>query len=109
MWDRIDSIDDGELWETHQTLKVQLIEAYGQLVVTHADTHQPAAGAYVKVYAKMRDGEVKFLKDGYTDLRGRFDYASLNTNEMENAERLSILILSDAFGAVVRETAPPKR
>jgi starch phosphorylase len=26
VWDKIDSIDDGELWETHQTLKVQLIE-----------------------------------------------------------------------------------
>jgi glycogen phosphorylase len=25
-WERIDEIDDGELWETHQTLKVQLIE-----------------------------------------------------------------------------------
>jgi len=26
LWDRIDDIDDAELWETHQTLKVQLIE-----------------------------------------------------------------------------------
>jgi starch phosphorylase len=26
VWDKIDSIDDGELWETHQTLKVALIE-----------------------------------------------------------------------------------
>ena len=26
LWERIDSIDDGELWETHQTLKVQLID-----------------------------------------------------------------------------------
>ena len=25
-WDRVDAIDDGELWETHQTLKKQLIE-----------------------------------------------------------------------------------
>jgi glycogen phosphorylase len=25
-WDKIDRIDDAELWETHQTLKVQLIE-----------------------------------------------------------------------------------
>ena len=25
-WEAIDDIDDGELWETHQTLKVQLIE-----------------------------------------------------------------------------------
>jgi len=26
LWDRVDAIHDGELWETHQTLKVQLIE-----------------------------------------------------------------------------------
>ena len=48
-------------------------------------------------------------KDGYTDLRGRFDYASLNTNELENAARLAVLVISDRFGAVVREAAPPKR
>ena len=91
------------------TLKVQLIESYGQLTVTHAETGKSVPGAYVKVYGKMTDGKVKFLKDGYTDLRGRFDYASLNTNEMESAERLSVLVLSDTFGAVVRETQPPKR
>jgi starch phosphorylase len=26
LWEAIDDVDDGELWETHQTLKVQLIE-----------------------------------------------------------------------------------
>ena len=26
LWDKIDAVDDGELWETHQTLKVQLIQ-----------------------------------------------------------------------------------
>lgn len=91
------------------TLKVQVVEAYGQLVVTHAETQKPVPGAYVKVYAKMRNGEVKFLKDGYTDLRGRFDYASINTNEVDHADRLALLILSDEYGAVVREAAPPKR
>ena len=44
-----------------------------------------------------------------TDLRGRFDYVSLNTDEAGQAERLAVLVLSDAFGAVVRETRPPKR
>jgi hypothetical protein len=92
------------------TLKVQMIEAYGQLVVTHADTRKPVPGAYVKVYAKPKGGgEAKFFKDGYTDLRGRFDYASLNTNELDDSERLSVLILSPDFGAVVREAAPPKK
>ena len=35
---------------------------------------------YVKVYGRAQDGSVKFFKDGYTDLRGKFDYVSLNTN-----------------------------
>ncbi len=52
---------------------------------------------------------MKFLKDGYTDLCGRFDYASLNTNELENAHRLAVLILGPELGAVVREAAPLKR
>ena len=91
------------------TLKVQMVESYGQLVVTHAETGKPVPGTYIKVYAKMADGTVKFFKDGYTDLRGRFDYASLNTNELENTARLAVLVLSDTFGAVVREAQPPKR
>ncbi len=91
------------------TLKVQMIETYGQLVVTHAETQKPVPGTYVKVYVKTQSGEVKFLKDGYTDLRGRFDYASINTNEVDNATRLSLLILSEDYGAVVREASPPKR
>ena len=57
----------------------------------------------------MADGRVKFYKDGYTDLRGRFDFASLNTNDLDVATKFSILILSDEYGAVVREATPPKR
>jgi hypothetical protein len=52
---------------------------------------------------------VEFYKDGYTDLRGRFDYTSLNTDQLGVVERFSILILSEEHGAAVREAAPPKR
>jgi hypothetical protein len=91
------------------TLAVQTIENYGQVKVTHQTTGKPVAKAYVKVYAKLGNGEIKFYKDGYTDIRGRFDYASLNTNELEQAQRFSILILSDDYGALVREANPPKQ
>jgi len=91
------------------TLAVQTIENYGQVKVTHQTTGKPVAKAYVKVYAKLANGETKFYKDGYTDIRGRFDYASLNTNELEQAQRFSILILSDDYGALVREANPPKQ
>jgi hypothetical protein len=50
---------------------------------------------------------VNFYKDGYTDSRGKFDYASLSTNKLPNVARFAILVLSDAKGAVVREANPP--
>jgi starch phosphorylase len=37
LWDRIDAIDDGELWETHQTLKVQLIETVRRRTAQQAE------------------------------------------------------------------------
>ena len=91
------------------SLAVQVIEPYGQVRVTDAGNRKPVTRVYVKVYARQRDGRVRFYKDGYTDLRGRFDYTSLNTNDLENVEKFSLLVLSDGKGAVVKEAAPPKR
>ena len=91
------------------SLAIQVIENYGQVKVTHLTTAKPVSKAYVKVYAQMADGQVKFYKDGYTDLRGRFDYASLNTNDLDVATKFSVLVMSEEHGALVREAAPPKR
>jgi hypothetical protein len=90
-------------------LSIQLVENYGQLQVRHQSTGKPLAKVYVKVYARMQDGSVRFYKDGYTDLRGRFDYTSLNTNDLDFAQKFALLILSEEHGAVVREADPPKR
>ena len=51
----------------------------------------------------------KFYKDGYTDLRGRFDYSSLSTNQLNRVKRFSLLLMSEKNGAVIREALPPKR
>ncbi|MFO0820621.1 MAG: hypothetical protein U1A77_21920 [Pirellulales bacterium] len=91
------------------SLAVQVIENYGQVRVAHATTGKPVAKAYVKVYARTATGEVKFYKDGYTDIRGRFEYASLSTPDLETAQRFSILVLSDEHGAAVREAGVPQR
>ncbi|MDX1564603.1 MAG: hypothetical protein R3236_04310, partial [Phycisphaeraceae bacterium] len=90
-------------------IRLQMIENYGQAVVRHAKTAKPLPATYFKVYARMKDGKVRFYKDGYSDLRGRIDYTSLNTNELDNVERFSLLIASDRHGTMVREVAPPKR
>lgn len=116
------------------TFKLTLVENYGRLEVRDQAADKPVAKAYVKVYARLHGGTVRFFKDGYTDLRGKFDYASLNSSEalrpvplareasssgenisyqmlkpeeLNSVEKLSILILSEAHGAAVREVKPP--
>ncbi len=116
------------------TLRLALVENYGRLELRDSVAGKPVAKAYVKIYARLKNGQVRFYKDGYTDLRGKFDYASLNTSESTGAkpqpespefansgidwpmlapaelgdvERLALLISSEAHGTMVREVNPP--
>jgi hypothetical protein len=91
------------------SLSLNFIDTYGQLRVASEKTNTALPKVYVKVYARLKNGQIEFYKDGYTDLRGRFEYSSLSTNDLDNVDRFSILILSDTEGAVVREVAPPKQ
>jgi hypothetical protein len=93
-------------------LAVQVIEPYGQLRVRMRASGQPLPRAYVKVYARKRGGGVSFYKDGYTDVRGGFDYASLSTDELDTVERFAMLVMTPddgEHGALIREAAPPQR
>ena len=90
-------------------LAVQVVETYGQVRVTHRKSKAPVPKVYVKAYARQQDGTVRFFQDGYTDLRGRFDYSSLSTDDLDRVDRFALLVMSDEHGAVVREAAAPKR
>lgn len=94
---------------TNSALNVTVSEPYGQLRVLNLKSRGPVEGAYVKVYARHQDGAERFFKDGYTDLRGQFDYASLSTGDLDSAQRFSILVLDEELGASVHEAAPPTR
>jgi len=89
-------------------LEVQLVEQYGRLQVRHAKTGQPLSKVYVKVYAKTPQG-AKFFKDGYTDLRGKFDYTSLNTDDIGAVSQFAVLVMSEEHGAVVKTAKPPQQ
>lgn len=91
------------------SLVVQVAEGQGQLSVHRRDSGWPLPKAYVKVFAKLPSGGVRFHKDGYTDLRGRFDYASLSGRNAMNVTRFAILVLSDERGAVIREVDAPAK
>jgi hypothetical protein len=116
------------------TIKLTVAENYGRIEVRDQGNGHAVPKAYVKVYARLKNGTVRFFKDGYTDLRGKFDYASLNSKEtpepprplpaessqgsldtqmlkpgeLDQVDRLAFLILSDQNGALVKEVNPPR-
>jgi starch phosphorylase len=47
-WEKIESVDDGELWETHQTLKTQLIDTARRRAVQYA-TARGEAPAFISL------------------------------------------------------------
>jgi hypothetical protein len=89
-------------------LAVELIENRGQLRVTATDGGRPLPAVYVKVFERA-GGTVKFHKDGYTDLRGRFDYASVSGDPIANGTRFAILVLGEGLGTVIRQVDAPAR
>jgi len=92
---------------THNLI-VEVVQQYGSIRVRHKQTGQGLARVYVKVFARMDSGDNRFYKDGYTDLRGCFDYVSLSTDEQDHVQRFALMIISDEHGSLVKETDPPK-
>jgi hypothetical protein len=90
-------------------LAANVAQQYGQIRVQRASDHGGLSATYVKVFARRRGGAVEFYKDGYTDLRGWFDYATLSTNELDHVERFAILVVSDQAGSAILEAGPPMR
>lgn len=90
-------------------LVAQVIERYGQVQVTGEAVGNPLSGVYVKVFARMRNGQVLFYRDGYTDLRGRFDYASSSTLDIAEVDDFALLVIGEGHGARVVTAAPPAR
>ncbi|GMV92849.1 MAG: hypothetical protein AMXMBFR82_26270 [Candidatus Hydrogenedentota bacterium] len=91
------------------SLIAQLIETYGQVHVVDKKTNEPRPKVYVKVFADMENGGSVFYKDGYTDLRGRFDYASSSTLDVGMVRKFAILVLDEERGAKILTATPPGR
>ncbi|KAG0370933.1 hypothetical protein BC939DRAFT_527666 [Gamsiella multidivaricata] len=78
-------------WKAYysQTIMMQCMEKNGTMKVISKADGRPIRGAYVKVYAEMKEGSgvTIFWKDGYTDLVGRFGYAQVSTATVSSSSR----------------------
>merc|ERR1719361_2085015 len=88
----------------NNSLSVEFNTARGDMFVGNFSKF-PVVQAYVKVYlATQMNPNGFFLKDGYTDLRGRFDYLSSNVALPADATKVAVLVVSEACGANIYYT-----
>jgi hypothetical protein len=59
----------------------------------------PLPQTYVKVYVQGPDGEAIFHKDGYTDLRGKFDYLSHTGSDLGEIRKVAVFVSHPEKGA----------
>ncbi len=64
-----------------------------------AETKRPLPESYVKVFTESLEGQVRFHKDGYTDLRGKFDYISHTGLDVAAIKRFAVLVSHPEKGA----------
>ena len=88
-------------------LKYSIIESIGEIKVMTPEL-KPLPKVYVKCFCETNNGGIKFYKDGFTDLRGKFDYVSLNTDLVNEVKKFSILMVSKEYGNIIATCNPPK-
>ncbi|KAL0237631.1 hypothetical protein PCE1_001025 [Barthelona sp. PCE] len=81
---------------------VELRQKAGILVAKYNGV--PLPRIYCKVFLNP---DSLFLKDGYTDRRGAFDYFSVSTGDPATIKRLAIFVSSPDYGHLIIETNPP--
>ncbi len=85
LWDKIDAVDDGELWETHQTLKVQLIQLARRRTARQAERR----GESLEFVAQMRNVlSLDALTIGFARRFATYKRANLLLQDLEAMEAL---------------------
>ena len=96
-------------YETYYSslLKYSIIESIGEIKILSPEL-KPLPKVYIKCFCEDKNGNIKFYKDGFTDLRGKFNYVTLNSDLINQVQKFSILIMSKEFGSLIKKCNPPK-
>lgn len=77
--------------------------------VFQKSTMQSLSKVYVKVFAQKSDGKSVFFKDGFTDIRGKFEYAkvsgsivSTSKTGSSNFQKFAIFACDDKLGSIIK-------
>jgi hypothetical protein len=90
-----------------RSIRAALSENRGQLRVLRTSDGKALSRVYVKVYGSKGNSS-RFIKDGYTDLRGRFEYATVSGLDINQFKKFAILVVAPDGSALVTEAKPPR-
>jgi len=88
-------------------LRTSIVEDIGEIKVMN-DKFQSLPKVYVKVFSQFLSGEVKFYKDGYTDIKGKFNYIQLNNIQLSSVSKFSILVIHETLGSIIKTCDKPQ-
>lgn len=72
------------------------------------DKAKPLPGVYVKVFVRLSgSSQTQFYKDGYTDIRGKFDYAQFSGSALPMVDRFALLVTHKQYGSLTLEAGTP--
>ena len=96
-------------YETYYSslLKCSILESIGEIKILSPEL-KPLPKVYIKCFCKDKNGNIQFYKDGFTDLRGKFNYVTLNSDLINRVKKFSILIMSKEYGSLIKQCKPPK-
>ena len=88
---------------------VQCNEEFGELRVCHTVTKKPLNKVYVKVFCKNNSNADVFFRDGFTDIRGKFEYTSASGKSLDDVQKFSIFVDHQEYGSLIKEVGKPKK
>jgi len=104
------SSDDKKIFKSYfsNELEINVIENLGEIKISDKKL-KPISKAYVKCFAKLNDGKVIFYKDGFTDLRGKFNYIYNNIISSNEINMFSIFVFDEDLGSAIKLASPPAK
>ena len=92
--------DDIQQFKTffQSELNIHVNEKFGEIKVHHKGTMAALPKTYVKVFCKNKSGGELFYRDGFTDIRGKFEYANASGKSLTGVEKFAILVSHDEYG-----------
>lgn len=88
-------------------MRIYILENIGEIKVKY--NKKPLSKVYVKCFARKTSSSTPvFYKDGYTDIRGTFDYASLLIEKQTDYHEFALMIYSEEHGGLIQVVKSPK-